>query len=526
MSETPKKKFGWTGMGLVLNKLQDIFLKIADAVKTVNGNEADENGNIQVNVVPFAQNLESETSQRNYGTFTQRMAGGDASIDDGDAWLMDIKGTSQHEGYVAEVLEMTVTAIERAEPITATLDRAAFISAFPSSGTLTLAYSSGWTADPSLYGITVTGDPVDGDVITVLYVAEERGEIIVCNPTSLVATGWNLYNNTLGYAFAVKYTEGYRIEGTYTAVKWSATVDGEQTALTVTDGNFDIPADGYIWVEGGNAEDTVVYATWIDWTEGCPDYAGYSESVVDLSSVMASKFPNGLLVAGSAADEIDLNLGQAISRVERLAYSEVNRATAAASGREYEFDEDYIYLARANPIISSITIDGSFTSSDHGIEYFTGADVPVVAELLYGNNLKNKLERNVLTVSPQDLSASQKSQVRANIGAISNDDVLLSWGSRQLLKEIKNGNTTVAYLYGRLNTKAKIAMIWLAGNSSTPQSASTTVSVTLPTAFVPLYSHVVPLKDGKYMEVRQDGKVNVVFSGTPYAGGSVMYPLG
>lgn len=396
-------------------RLKGYFLQIVDAVRSVNGEEPDENGDIQLTTVPFAQNLESESSQRNSGTFIQRMAGGDASLGNGDAWLLNIRGTAQHEGYVAEVIDGQVISAEE-DPITISIDRAAFIAAFPVSGTLVLEYTTDWSENPSVYGITVTGTPVNGDEIQVVYVEEERGEITVCNPDSLVVTGWNLYDNTLGYAKVIKYTAGYRVEGTYTDLKWSATVDGEQSDITVTDGNFDIPADGYVWVNGGNSEDTVVYATWQDWTEGCPDYTGYSQTVVNLADVMASKFPYGLLVAGSAVDEIDLNLGQAISRVERLAYSEVNRALAEASGREFEFDEENIYLARANPIISSVTIDGSFQATDHGIEYFTGTDSPVVAELLYGNNLKNKLERNVLTISQQELSAAQKANVQHNIG--------------------------------------------------------------------------------------------------------------
>lgn len=432
------KKLGRAGIKFLLAGLVDIFQKIADAVKTVNGEGPDENGDIQLTTVPFAQNLESESSQRNSGTFIQRMAGGDASLGNGDAWLLNIRGTAQHEGYVAEVIDGQVISAEE-DPITISIDRAAFIAAFPVSGTLVLEYTTDWSENPSVYGITVTGTPVNGDEIQVVYVEEERGEITVCNPDSLIVTGWNLYDNTLGYAKVIKYTAGYRVEGTYTDLKWSATVDGEQSDITVTDGNFDIPADGYVWVNGGNSEDTVVYATWQDWTEGCPAYTGYSQTVVNLADVMASKFPYGLLVAGSAVDEIDLNLGQAISRVERLAYSEVNRALAEASGREFDFDEENIYLARANPIISSVTIDGSFQATDHGIEYFTGTDSPVVAELLYGNNLKNKLERNVLTVSPQTLTDSQKSQVQQNIGVTDALSSLLVVEKKQLFD-----NTTVS----------------------------------------------------------------------------------
>ena len=129
----------------------------------------------------------------------------------------------------------------------------------------------------------------------------------------------------------------------------------------------------------------------------------------------------------------------------------------------------------------------------------------------------------MLTISEQELSAAQKAQVLSNIGAVAASDAL--WSSRQTLKEIKNGNTTVAYLYGRYNNALKLGFIWLVGNANTPPAATTVVSVALPAALKPVFSCVVPLKDGKYMEVRQDGNVNVVFTGTAYAGGAVMYPL-
>ena len=41
----------------------------------------------------------------------------------------------------------------------------------------------------------------------------------------------------------------------------------------------------------------------------------------------------------------------------------------------------------------------------------------VYSEILYGSNLKDKLRRDVVTLSEQALTAGQKSQVRRNIGA-------------------------------------------------------------------------------------------------------------
>lgn len=444
-----------TGIKYVLTKLKDVFLQIKDAVKTVNGEEPDENGNITINSVPYAQNLESESSHRNYDTFIQRTAGGDSSVEDGDAWLMVVRGGNVHDGHVDESIEMTVTPVERENPITATLDRDVFVSYVQSSGTITLTYTNDWSSDPTLYGITVEGDAVSGDVISVVYVAEVRGTITVANPQSFVTTGWNLFDSSTGYAKVIKYDSGYRIDGTYTSIKYAPTLTGAQSDIVVTEHNFDIPADGYVFVTGGNSTDTAIYPVWEDWGDGYADrgvsFEPYSESVVDLSDVMSTSFPYGLMKAGTALDEIDLNLGQAISRVERLAYTAENLATAKNSGREFEYDENYIYLVRATPLVVSITIDGDVVVNDHGIEYFTDTSIPVYAELLYGNNLKNKLERDTLTISSQTLTSAQQAQVRANIGsapmsALSDklQFVLLSSVSSNSSKTYKLANDTKA----------------------------------------------------------------------------------
>ena len=402
---------------------------IGECVKTINGDEPDETGNVQVQHALTADNLTSNQSQTSIGEWTRRTAGGAASISNGNAWLSGVRGNRTHVGYVPEEITMTVNTAPREEgqqPITATLDRDAFVEAASGSGTYNFVYTTSWSMDPESYGITVTGTPVSGDQITVAYTAEDRGTIIQSNPQSLVSTGWNLYNHDVGYAIGLKYsnTYGFYVGGTYTSVKYSATISGTKTTLTPVDGYFDIPSNGYIWVDGGNDTDTVVYMTWADWTtEGPSTFEAYTEDVIDLSDVMESCFPYGLLRVGDVRDEIDFNTGMAISNVQRLAYSEENLAAAIASGRTYEYDTNYIYLERASADATVIEIDGEYSVSDHGLEYFTDTDISVYAIVIYGNNLKNKLERDVLTISQQSLSSGQKTQVLTNIGGASAAEV-------------------------------------------------------------------------------------------------------
>lgn len=400
---------------------------LAASVRTINGEGPDENGNVQVVHAMTADNLTSSASQTNTGEFVKRTSGGTASINTGDAWMSMIRGNRVHVGYVPESLNMTVNAAPREEgetPITATIDRDTFVAAVSGSTTINLTYTTSWSADPTTYGITVTGEPVSGDQITVVYVAEDRGTIIQADPQTFVSTGWNLYNHDVGYAIGLKYATNaqFRISGTYSAVKFSSTLTGEKTTITPTDGLFTISANGYIWVEGGNATDTELFMTWTDWVlaEDAPEeFEAYTETVIDISDLMDDHFPYGLMRVADIRDEIDFNTGIATSKVQRLSYSAENLATAIASGLAYEYDTNYIYLERATPVefdMDDYDLDGQYAADDHGIEYFTGTDIAAYAVMVYGNSLKNKLERNVLTISQQTLSAAQKSQVQDNIG--------------------------------------------------------------------------------------------------------------
>lgn len=420
MSErNPALKKG--GLKRTLTKLKDWFALKAEAVFSVN-KTTPVDGDVTIDEVKFAINLSSDKTQASEGEFIIRTAGGDASISDGDAFALRILGNRIHTGYVAEELNMTVNAMERQEgetPITATIDRDTFVAYVSTSGTTTLTYTTAWSADPEDYGITVTGTPVAGDQIVVVYVKEDRGTITQATPTALKATGWNLYDHTNGYAYVTKYSDqyGFRIGGTYTAIEYAETPEGTTQEITPVDGMFTIPADGYILVTGGNDTDTYIVNVWSDWTEGpSGSFEAYSETEVDLSAIMTANFPNGLMRVADVRDEINLNTAQAISRIGRMAYSAANLASAKASGRPWEADTDYIYIVKAEETVTAITLDGSYTASDHGNEFFTGTAVAVYLETIYGNNLKNKLERDVLTISQQTLSAAQKTQVQDNIG--------------------------------------------------------------------------------------------------------------
>lgn len=353
---------------------------------------------------------------------------------DGEAWSHDpadygltISNTPVDGDVITIVWDgennatVSITAGPRTAPpaITATVDRDTFVAYVPASTTIVLTYTTEWSASPALYGITVSNEPIAGDQIKVVYVKEVRGTITPAQPTGLVATGWNLYNHTLGYARVVKYSNsyGYRIDGTYTSIAFAETPTGTTVSITPdANGKFSITGDGYIIVTGGNGTDTCVYPVWSDWGDGHEgSWAAYSEGGVSLSAVMAS-FPYGLCKVGEIRDEVDYNQMQAIRRIGRVAYTAENLAEAKASGRAYEYDENYIYSVLESPVVTEISAGNAYGCNDHGLEWFAGTAVAVYAEILYGQNLKDKLRRDVVTVRAQSFNSDQKAQARENIG--------------------------------------------------------------------------------------------------------------
>ena len=387
---------------------------------TVNNIQPDPTSrNIQITTVPLADNLTSDQMQTNTGIYIVRSAGGDASISDGSAVLSDILGHMVKTGYVPESIVPAVVTGD----LEISVDRDTFVEAVSTSQTLTFTYTTDWSSDPATYGITVDGTPASGDQFTVAYVKEDRGTITAATPAMFISTGWNLFNYSTGYARVTDYSQdyGFMIAGTYSTIKFAETMSGEKTTITPVNGFFTLPAgatDGYIFITGGNTTDTMLWMTWSDWEEEPNEgvFQPYSQTSIDLTGVMVS-FPYGLMKVGTYADEINLNTQKAYSRIERLAYTEENLADVIAMGLPYDTDENYIFAVRQNPVVYDIEVSGNYTVSDHGEEYFTGTSVPVEATSFYGNDLKSKLRRNVLTISQQELTDAQKAQVLQNIGA-------------------------------------------------------------------------------------------------------------
>ena len=136
----------------------------AGTVKSVNG-ETPDNGNVTLEKVPLADNLDSTQKQTSQGEFTVRMAGGAASLSDGPANLLRVLGNTVRTGHTDESLDLMVNSDSCEASVT---DLDTFREAMGDSGTLTLSYTTEWSDDPTDYGITVTGTPDNGDSIVVV----------------------------------------------------------------------------------------------------------------------------------------------------------------------------------------------------------------------------------------------------------------------------------------------------------------------------------------------------------------------
>ena len=422
---------GTEGAPKISEKMAELEQGIDGVVTSVNG-ETPDNGNVTLEKVPLADNLDSTQKQTSQGEFTVRMAGGAASLSDGPANLLRVLGNTVRTGHTDESLDLTVNSDSCEASVT---DLDTFREAMGESGTLTLSYTSDWSDDPADYGITVTGTPDNGDSIVVVWVQEIPGTITNADPTGFSITGWNLYSQTAGYARVVRYSDdyGYAISGSYTALAFSQTETGTRSAITPGAGGlFQVPSDGYLWVTGGGS-DTAVWATWSDWVNGYQgDFEAYSKTTISLTTIMSTLYPDGLCSVGNVRDYIDIAGGNAYQWIDIMENTAENMAVAEASGRPFTYDETDIYLTRATADVTALSgvlaISGNYTVNGHGLEMFEGSTVPVGAWTSYGVDLRNKLERDVLTVSQQTLTDEQKKQVRDNIGAAAQETVDLMNG--------------------------------------------------------------------------------------------------
>lgn len=348
------------------------------------------------------------------------------------------------------------------------------------AGTYVFSYDGeAWTyaaepVDLADYGISIDGgEAQEFDAITVVYappvilsytvtvhyVAMIRGTLVVAAPTAFRSIGLNQFDkahNILdGYtinasgnvvASAGSYvcwvhavgglTDGYTVfsdSSNIVRVGFLATVPNAGTtgiSLVAADAEttYITPqADGYICVATTDINSLCVHPRWSGYEDST--FEDYEESVIPIPTV--DKDNNALPTAtygmprlGGVFDTLNLDQGTYIQRIGRLAYSAAALETVEAMGVDYDYDATNIFYVLASPVTYAlaVTVSDGYIVADFGTEEFIGSDVPVYAQNLYGQNLRDKLRTDVVTISKMDqtLSAAQLAQFIENLGLPSN----------------------------------------------------------------------------------------------------------
>lgn len=407
--------------------------EVSCRVKTVNNIQPDEDGDVAISTVDYAENLTPGDKVSVTESFIVRATGGTSKVIDGKANLVSIKANSVHTGEIKEVLTVQVEAEEGSDLAASVTNHSTFTETVTEDSDLTFVYNSGWKLNgtsvnlSTTYGITVTGTPAANDEIRVHYIKRERGTIVQSTPASqessvrFVSTGWNLYDSTNMRARVARYSEtyGYRIDGAYSTLRLVRNIGDPEGVTIVPDANrlFNVPYAGYLEVTGGNSATTCIYPTRSDWVSGHPGaFEAYSESAIDLSSAL--RLLNGVFYkAGNLCDEINLSTGKVISRVLRADYSEATETALIEAGTEYEADENYIYYDRGTPSESTISIPSQFDVDSHGTEFLDWTTVAATVTGRYDQDLKDKLKQDVVTISHGNYTDVQKQNIRDDIGA-------------------------------------------------------------------------------------------------------------
>lgn len=408
----------------------DYDIQDSKAARSVDGTTASH--------VEEANQIYTTTGVAQTDYFIYRTTAGDASINTGPASLVKIIGNTVQTGHTDEVLIASGSFADTST--TVSLDGATFKTQINTGGIYVFNYDGAdWKLNDAVvtlttYGLTVTGTVADGDTVTVEYTPLVVGTLATTNPTSFIATGYNQYDATAGYAHVIGDNQ-YRISGTYTSLGFTTTVGGATTTVTVTDGKFTPTEDGYIYVTGASG-DILIALVWSGSRDSDP-YEAYETSTLTIPTTdkNGNSLPNatyGIPSVHGVADELSLADKQYLQRIGHYTYSSANLATVQAMGVDYWYDTSDIFYVLPDLVVYDLadTVASDYTANDFGTEEFIGTTVPVGASLYYGNNLVDKL-RNLadiqtigtgLTLTDGELKAAGGGGSSSGVITLTTDD--------------------------------------------------------------------------------------------------------
>ena len=326
--------------------------------------------------------------------------------------------------------------------------------------TITINYTANnWMLDNNIvtlsnYGISITnGAAAINDNIQIIYQAEEVGVIQIANPTHLLSIGMNQFNKrgsqilsnsgidgngavgTVNDHYVIwfkclggqTYTiydknEGSIVQAAYSAepiasystgltILTPVTTSSEGNAVTTTTTKtyYQTVNDGYMAIETTDIEDLCCHLTW----SGTEDetYANYWE--FKLAIPYEDKNGNKISTYGlpqlddNVFDEIDLENNKYYVRVGRVENTSTNLSNISAQTSNYIYDNNWIYYKLSNERVYDLRErEDIYPCADFGTEEFLNSVLELSPTIIYQNNLKDKLRRDVevLANKTNDLS--------------------------------------------------------------------------------------------------------------------------
>lgn len=373
----------------------------------------------------------------------------------------------------SNIVQSTVSISVSGSITSASVDKATWETKIVTTGNYLFTYDgtywnlNGSTVDITTYGIVITGTLEEGDIVTVSYTAatpdsiatveyikKEQGTIYVAKPSAFEATGFNQFDSTSMVLENMTISNGYIVgaqgsyvcyckavggvdngyvaysEGGYiTDIGWCADLPQEgrevvtdNQIVTTTLASIPFEENGYVVVVTSNINDLCIHPKWSGRAD--EEYEEYvSPSVINFPTTglinnISYTLPlatYGMPAIGNVADRLNLDAGIYIQKIGHLPYSSANLITVQGMNVDYDYDNTNIFYVLTTPISYTITIDPTYIVNDFGTEEFIGTVVPVVAQSLYGQNLRDKLRNDVelkklvftnITVSPTGFTTS------------------------------------------------------------------------------------------------------------------------
>jgi len=405
------------GKGLSTNDYTDedkrTVTNLKNSVTSVNDVKPDENGNVFLEKVPFADNIYSSdmTIDEPSDGFIFRAAGGDASITNGNAFLKKLYGNI---GYVADMLVA-------AKPVS--FIAKGFNQFNPTDvigGFATIEDGMIVTDVRAMYKVAFV--KVAGDL--------SKGYTVHAKAGAVKYVGWCANAPSLGTS----------VQMVNLAATEDSTVEGCSNYQFIELANGGLFEDGYFAIVTTDLNMLCVHPHWSgpsNWRdEELEDYTEYSASTVIIPSVDigGTAIPTGtygMAAVGDVRDELDFDAQVFHKRIGRLDYTPANMSFVNQYGTRYETDRvaTIFYVLKDEDAVDyqlPASTSGLYTVCDYGTEEFSGSEINVKVSIVYLPNLRDKLRTDVVTISEMSLTEHKKEQVRKNIGAAADDETVKS----------------------------------------------------------------------------------------------------